>query len=145
LPGGAGLAVGQTLLWLLLLAAIVVVIVVILRRNGFPLARRGLVVARPAGWPAQPHLVTTRAELIAAFEYLSLLLLGQDARTWNHKDIAAAVGDPERATPAQQQAADELAALYEQARYTPDDGPLPPAAVAAARRDLCLLAGVSHA
>jgi hypothetical protein len=139
LPGAAVLPFMQTLLWAAILAAIAVLVAVILRRGGFALGRRGHAAARPADWPHQPHLVSTRAELIAAFEYLSLLLLGPNARTWNHRDIAAAVG----ATAADRQpAADELAALYEQARYTPDDGPLAPAAVAAARRDLCLLAGV---
>src|SRR5207248_9493930 len=97
--GSAGLLFGQLLLWGVVIAAIVVVAVIILRRQGVTLFGRRRAVLQPAGWPLQPHLVATRAELIAAFEYLSLLLLGREARTWNHKDIAAAVGDPDRATP----------------------------------------------
>jgi hypothetical protein len=42
----------------------------------------------------------------------------------------------------QRRSAEQLALLYERARYAPPEEPLPEAALAAARRDLCLLAGV---
>ena len=43
------------------------------------------------------------------------------------------------------EAAEQLASLYERARYAPPGEPLPEAALATARRDLCLLAGVPAA
>ena len=89
--------------------------------------------------PRSQARVAEHMQLIQAFEYLSLLRLGRAARSWNHRVIAARLGgsgDGHRA-------ADELASLYEQARYAPE--PLTDAALAAARRDLCFLAGVPAA
>jgi hypothetical protein len=91
-------------------------------------------------WPCPPNQVATRAQLIAAFEYLALLILGTQARTANHRNIAAKLGE----TPERRRAADELARLYEKARYAPAAGELQPPVVAAARRDLCLLAGMTE-
>jgi hypothetical protein len=85
--------------------------------------------------------VRTRDELVRAFEYLALLRLGPAARHRNHREIAAdlGAGGPRSA------AAERLAGLYEQARYAPPDEVLPDADLAAARADLCLLAGVAAA
>jgi hypothetical protein len=114
-------------------------------------------------WPVQPAAVRTREELIRAFEYLSLLCLGPEARHWNHRVIAEQLGEGSQAPAAghipsggppllagpdvseRRHAAEELAALYEQARYAPAVGPLPDEALADARRDLCLLAKVATA
>jgi hypothetical protein len=93
-------------------------------------------------WPVDPRSVADRRALVAAFEFLSLRLCGDAARVWNHRTIATAL----RARVAGADAvSDELAALYEVARYTPPAEPLPPAAIAAARRCLCHLAGVAPA
>jgi hypothetical protein len=94
-------------------------------------------------WPVPPARVASRADLVRAFDYLALLSLGPAARTWNHLEIAARLGEDTSA--ARREAADRLALLYEQARYAPPDDPLPNAALAAARRHLCLLAGVPAA
>jgi hypothetical protein len=101
--------------------------------------------ARPAGglgnlgpWPVRPDRVTTRLELIWAFEYLALRDLGPTAQSRNHRALAASLGGPDEP---RRGAAAELAALYEQARYTPGDAPLGAEAVTSARRALCLLAG----
>jgi hypothetical protein len=83
--------------------------------------------------------------LIRAFEYLSLLLLGPDARSQNHRTIAAQLGGPADEDAARHRAAQDLAAVYEQARYAPAAEPLSTAALASARRDLCFLAGVASA
>jgi hypothetical protein len=102
-------------------------------------------------WPVQPGQVASREDIVRAFEYLSLLCLGQSARTSNHHVIAEQLADQRRLSPQvayfdeRQHAVDELAALYEQARYAPPSEPLPETALAAARRDLCLLAGVTVA
>lgn len=93
-------------------------------------------------WPVAPGAVSSRAELVRAFEHLSLLLLGRQARTWNHRDIAAKMGASEAE---RRQVASELASLYERARYAPEAEPLSAAAIAEGRRDLCLLAGVEGA
>jgi hypothetical protein len=98
---------------------------------------------RPGSWPVDPSRVASRAEIIQAFEFLSLLLLGLPARTWNHRDIALGMGCVGTGGSVDTaDAADRLAGLYEQARYAPETGPLPGPALAAARRDLCFLAGV---
>jgi hypothetical protein len=105
-------------------------------------------------WPVQPEAVANREDLIRAFEYLSLLALGAPARNWNHEVIAARLGDDRKTAAnvpavmtsdphARRHAADELAALYEQARYAPGSEPLPDEALALARRDLCFLAGMA--
>jgi hypothetical protein len=93
-------------------------------------------------WPVDPRSVNDRESLVRAFEFLSVLLCGDSARVWNHRTIAAAL----RARVAGADAvAEELAGLYEVARYTPATEPLPPDALPAARRCLCHLAGVNPA
>jgi hypothetical protein len=107
-------------------------------------------------WPVNPAAIATREELIRAFEYLSLLNLGPAARNWNHLAIAERLKEAvphalPGSTPAAavastgNDAANELASLYERARYAPPNDVLPDAALLTARRDLCLLAGVSSA
>jgi len=97
-------------------------------------------------WPVDPAHVGTREDLVRAFEYLSLLLLGPAARNWNHRVIAHRMSRrPNAADEDRRRAAEHLAALYEKARYAPPADPLPEGEVRDARRDLCLLAGVAHA
>jgi hypothetical protein len=104
---------------------------------------------RLGAWPVQPGSVTTRKDLIRAFEYLALLILGPTAGTCHHRDLASRLGEPDQPdavpSPERRQAAEQLARLYEQARYVPGmtvpDEPLPEQEQAAARQALCLLAG----
>jgi hypothetical protein len=92
---------------------------------------------QPLGpWPLDPAQVANRAELIQAFEYLSLLRCGEPARTWNHRAIADRLGGTESD---RRMAADQLAELYEQARYAPTASGEPD--WSAARGPLSLLAG----
>ena len=93
----------------------------------------------PGPWPIEPGRVATRAELVAAFEHLCLLVLGVAARHWNHHQLAAMLAE-HRAS--ERDAAHQLASAYEQARYAPATLPLSEAAMTEARRHLCLLAGV---
>jgi hypothetical protein len=95
-------------------------------------------------WPVAPGAVATRADLVAAFEYLAFLCLGPSVRTCNHLEVAELLGEQSSDTE-RRRAAGELARLYEQARYAPDDEALTETDLAAARRDLCLLAGVATA
>ena len=96
-------------------------------------------------WPLPPAAVQTRADVVKAFEYLAMLLLGRKAVPANHLEIAdqlaAASGDSGQ----RRLAAAELATLYEHARYAPPDESLSADEVTSARRDLSLLAGVSAA
>jgi hypothetical protein len=130
---------GLVLLQILLIVAAFVVVAVLVwkllgrRRRDEP--QVALAVLGP--WPVDPARIGTREQLVQAFEYLALLLLGSPARTANHRDIADSLG----ATPEQGQAANQLASLYEKARYDPVPGELMPADLAAARHDLLLLAG----
>jgi hypothetical protein len=91
-----------------------------------------------ATWPVGPNDVIDRPSLVTAFEFVSLQLCGDAARVWHHRTIATALRNhAARAEPV----ADRLADLYELARYTPPDVPLPPAALADARRCFGVLAG----
>ncbi len=96
-------------------------------------------------WPVNPAEVTTRQDIVRAFEYLSLMLLGSAAKTWNHHEIATRLGLQQADTVNRQLAAQHLAALYEQARYAPAAESLLEEELLAARRELCLLAGVASA
>ncbi len=91
-------------------------------------------------WPVDPRTIATREELVRAFEYLSILLCGDAARVWNHLTIARAL---RKQIPASDLVADELAKLYELARYTPASEAMSPSSLADARRCLCHLAGVT--
>jgi hypothetical protein len=102
----------------------------------------------PARWPVEPDAVVTRGDLVRAFEYLALRLLGLDARHRHHLDLADRLGaprQPDADDPDRRRAAGHLAHLYELARYAPEDEPLPEAEMAAARRDLSFLAGAAPA
>ena len=66
-------------------------------------------------WPVRPEAVSTRAELVRAFDYLALLTLGVGVQSWNHHAVARRWREK---SPACAQTGDALALLYEQARYT---------------------------
>jgi hypothetical protein len=91
-------------------------------------------------WPVDPHRLSTRQDVVAAFEHLSVLICGPVARTWTHTTIAAALSELAMAEP---ERAMMLARLYELARYTPVEEPLTTAELAEARRLVCRLAGFS--
>jgi hypothetical protein len=139
---GGPASVWQALAWFGALAVIGVAVWKIVQNY-----RQLTALAKGAGrrlgpWPVHPGRVATRDDIVKAFEYLALLLLGPAARNWNHLQIAVRLAGPQAR---HQTAADQLAGVYEQARYTPADEPLTDAALASARRDLCQLAGVTSA
>jgi hypothetical protein len=139
--GGGGGAFGYVLVGVLLVVILGIVlwqVITQLSNRGGDEAAKGWNLGP---WPVNPGAVASREELLKAFEYLSLLLLGPAARSWNHLDIAAGLGtEAERRV-----AADRLAALYELVRYAPGEEPLSGEALAEARRNLCYLAGVAAA
>jgi hypothetical protein len=145
-PGmpGAGLSAGGAVVVVLLLLGVGVVVTLLLMSTRWMTAGR----ARnwhPGPWPVNPAGVTTRGDLVKAFEYLALLLLGRQAEHFNHRTIADQLSaQPESATE-RQQAADQLAQMYEQARYAPAEETLTPDDLQRARHNLCSLAGAAKA
>jgi hypothetical protein len=73
--------------------------------------------ARPdlGPWPIRPEAVATRADLVRAFDYLALWTLGLAVASWNHHAVVRCWCEK---SPACAEAAQALALLYEQARYT---------------------------
>lgn len=138
-------APGRGLVWIVVLG----VLGVVLWRAGswFERVRAARASAWKLGpWPVRPEDVATRGELVRAFEYLALLRLGREARTHHHLDLARQLGQqPTLDQNRCRDAAQDLAQLYEQARYTPDDERLAEEDLHRARRELCYLAGVTAA
>ena len=88
-------------------------------------------------WPVNPDEVATRADLVRAFDYLAILTLGLDARSWNHQAIMLRWCAACRGVAA---LAIALAELYERARYTDGPAELSPSQRDQARRLLLQLA-----
>lgn len=157
--GAPGAGLGQALLWLLL---VIVVLIAALQfaRNYQKRIRTASRRHARGPWPVDPAKIMTRAELIKAFDYLALLRLGEQARTWNHRTVeqrllfgpgpaaTATIELPEyaslplpavAASPEQSDAVAELTRLYENARYTVGPEVLTASDQAAARRHIVLL------
>lgn len=134
-PPAIGAGDGRSMLWL---AALGVFVVVAWRLARLYRPKLLVTLAERVYRPLPPERVTTREEMIRAFEHLALARLGEPARTWNHLEVAGELGgdDSERRRLAQ-----ELASCYEQARYTPASDPLPDERLAEARRALTVLSG----
>jgi hypothetical protein len=141
-PSGPGAL--QAVLWLLLLAGGGFLVWRALARLKAGEASRDGRAWRLGPWPVDPSRVVTRADLVRAFEHLSLLVLGPAVRTWNHLAVADGLAGDGPDAARRRNAAAELAGLYEQARYAPEDEPLGADVLTAARQDLCLLAGVAQ-
>ena len=84
--------------------------------------------------------IRTREQLVHAFDHVSLDQMGEDARTWNHRVIADQFAETR---PAHAEPAEQVAALYERARYAPLDEDLSAGEFSDARRDLRVIAGVA--
>ncbi len=94
-------------------------------------------------WPVPPSCVSTRQDVIRAFEYLALLCFGPAAAACHHHTLAERLAEQDSGNPGRRQAAEMLAWLYEQARYAPAEDALSAEQVSDARHALCLLAGVT--
>jgi hypothetical protein len=132
---GGSLAVVE----MLLIVAVFIVVAALVWRFFGPTRRRApeMALAALGPWPVDPARITTRQQLMQAFEYLALLLLGNQARSANHVHIAGNLST----TPEKGKAAEQLASLYEKARYDPARDELPAGDFRAASRGLLLLAG----
>ncbi|MGH6681561.1 MAG: hypothetical protein ACREDL_22105, partial [Bradyrhizobium sp.] len=98
---------------------------------------------RLGSWPVSPSGVSTRQDVIRAFEYLALLCLGPAAGTCHHRALAERLAEQDSGNSSRRQAVETLAWLYEQARYAPADESLSEGELNDARHALCLLAGVT--
>ena len=95
----------------------------------------------PGEWPIDPRQINTREDVVKAFEFLSVLICGPEAKTWTHSTIA----DELTALAATHgETALKLARLYELARYAPLDEPLTRVELLEARRLVCDLAGMDE-
>ena len=83
--------------------------------------------------------IRSREELVRVFNRVSLDQHGDEARAWNHRVVA----EQFRTQPAKADPADEVAGLYERARYAPLDEDLTTGEFADARRDLRVIAGAT--
>jgi hypothetical protein len=99
---------------------------------------------RLGSWPVPPGAVSTRQDVIRAFEYLALLCFGPAAAACHHHQLAQRLAEPD-SNPGRRQAAEMLAWLYEQARYAPAAETLSAEQLSDARHAICLLAGVTAA
>lgn len=117
-------------------AALVGMAVYLLRTSLRPGGRAGHRGLALGPWPVSPASVTTRRQLVQAFDYLALLVLGMKVESWNHRQIAAGLAEKNGAAP---EAAVRLAGLYELARYTEGPETLPERDRDLARQDLLLL------
>jgi hypothetical protein len=146
LPSAPDAGSGKVILWMIVLGLLALVL---WRSSGFwqrLLTKQDGHSWNLGPWPVQPGEVTTRADLVRAFEHLALLCLGPAARTCHHLDLGERIGEQPAVDPDRRRdSAQTLAQLYEQARYTPDDETLPVEKMASARRELCYLAGVAQA
>jgi hypothetical protein len=130
---------------ILLFGVVGFVIVVLLWRSAS--WAQSALEARPSEWrlgpwPVSIAAIQTRQQLVQAFEHLSLLLLGRDARTRHHRDLAQRLGQlPDLNPEHRAAAARRLAELYAFARYAPEERSLTEAELETARRDLRRLAG----
>ncbi|MBV9125142.1 MAG: hypothetical protein JO112_17440 [Planctomycetes bacterium] len=143
MPAPSAPQAGLGLLWIALVVALAVVAWKLLTGRRNPSSSQEQFRWRLGPWPLNPATVVTRADLVQAFEYLALLKLGPAARNWHHYTIGEALGKDEGKGGERRQAAHHLAALYEKARYAPEEESLPDQAITAARHELCLLAGVA--
>lgn len=133
--GGVASA-GKPLVALVVLAIVVVAVVLALRQVQL---RHAAAASAPArALPTLPAVINTRADLIRAYECLGLINGGRPAETWHHRRIADHLSGDDAA---RHDAANRLADLYEESRYAPAASPLAEEQLAAARRDLRLLAG----
>jgi hypothetical protein len=133
-------SLGTLATWLLCLAMVALLAWQASRWIHLP-GRAARTAAQDIGpWPVRPSEVSTRAELVQAFDYLALLRCGVTARSWHHRAVARALADR---TAALADDAAQLAALYERARYTEGAEVLGPDQRDQARAALVRLAGVA--
>lgn len=77
--------------------------------------------------------IQNRAELVEAFDTLTLVKLGEESRNWNHRVVTKSFAE---SAPVAAEPAAELGELYERARYSPPQDDLSAGELTQAERDL---------
>ncbi|QJW93474.1 hypothetical protein [Frigoriglobus tundricola] len=130
--------------WLLVLVLVALIVAALVWWKWdalVPPTRAAVVANGPGEWPIDPRQINTREDVVKAFEFLSVLICGPEAKTWTHSTIA----DELTALAATRgETALKLARLYELARYAPLDEPLTRVELIEARRLVCDLAGMDE-
>ena len=88
--GGSSDGLADGVVWVVALALLVAagwMAVAVARRRAE--ARTRARPWSPGPWPVRPSQVSTRQDLVRAFEHLAYLFLGLSARNLNHLDVAA--------------------------------------------------------
>lgn len=137
LHGPSFSSIGQAAIWIL---AAMIALLILARFVRWPKRKKAVVeFQRPdlGPWPVRPETVSTRAELVKAFDYLALWTLGLRVQSWNHHAVASLWCEQ---TPTCADDASALANLYEQARYTDGVEPLSDKDRDVARQSLAKLA-----
>jgi hypothetical protein len=138
--GGAGLGGGGTALAIIAgIAGAIFLAILLMRKWKLDRAQRAAAAAT-GPIPIDFEAIRSREELVRVFNRVSLDRCGEDARPWNHRVVADHVGQTQ---PAHAEPANEVAGLYERARYAPTDEDLTAGEFADARRDLRTIAGVT--
>jgi hypothetical protein len=111
---GAGIVV--------VVAGVGVAVVVFLLRARFG-RRAGGGEDEPRFRGSLPSSIANRQDLVRAFDTVALARLGREARWWTHGRVTAELRERAELPPA---AAEDLAEVYEAARYTPAEVEVPP-------------------
>jgi len=137
-PGG----LGSSWLPVVILALVILTVFLWLKYRDLRKRRMTLVAVNggPMAWPIDPRSITTRQDVVIAFEFLSVRICGPAARNWTHLTIAKALQD---LAETHAETAGKLARLYELARYAPLEEPLSTPQLLEARNLVCELAGVT--
>lgn len=139
MPTSGGLEIGAGFLWVVVAGLGVFVLWRMLGRPGWVqiLAPK---IKELGPWPVDPSHLTSREEVVAAVDYLALLQLGPEARTWNHRLVGDRLAQAGTAASERLPVADRLVNLYAQARYAPTSELLSTNDLATASSSVCLLA-----
>lgn len=136
--GGGGFSGGGSALAVIAGIAAAIFLAIFLFRKWKLIQEQKAATATTADAGIDFDRIRSREELVRVFNAVSIDQCGEDARPWNHRVVADEFG---RTRPAVAEPADQVAGLYERARYAPADEDLTNNEFADARRDLRLLAG----
>lgn len=146
-PGsGGGSTLEGVVLIVVMAAGTILILCFLVMNKGVKNALKGEKGWRLGPWPVNPGLIRTQGELVQAFDYLALLVLGQKAQNWNHRMVAQGIGgEGDAALMEKWDAANQLATMYEQARYAPAGEPLAEAEILRSRGFFLMLSGAAKA
>lgn len=129
MPSGGGIGSGAGIAMILAIGLIISFVALIFwmfkNSGSFSIFLNGEALKPRIGpWPVDPHQLRSRADLVKAFEYLSLLILGWRVVHWNHRQIISNIYEDANTINTPKEYLDQLALLYELAKYGPDQEPL---------------------